>query len=118
MDELIERRKKTLKRPADVVKRCLDWNPQRACRTGRPNNTWSRTIVRKVVIARALGKQWREVKALAVTLLMSFAPLGVNFVCVKIYIFYLKLLANRRLALVSMVATLLSVGFVRILKRL
>ena len=68
MKPLIKRRKwnwigHTLRRPAgDIAKTALDWNPQGTRKRGRPKQTWKRSVVDE---ARAAGREWSEVKALA-----------------------------------------------------
>ncbi len=52
-----------LRRPeGDIAKYALDWNPQGSRKRGRPKISWRRTVINE---ARAAGKEWNEVKALA-----------------------------------------------------
>lgn len=68
MDLVIRRRKwnwigHTLRKPVDdIARQSLDWNPQGIRKRGRPKTTWKRTVVEE---AKAGGKEWREVTALA-----------------------------------------------------
>lgn len=45
-----------------IERRALDWNPQGSRKRGRLRNSWKRTVEEE---ARAMGKTWREIKALA-----------------------------------------------------
>jgi hypothetical protein len=46
----------------EIARQALEWNPQGRRKVGRPRMTWRRSVIME---AKARGKSWREVKALA-----------------------------------------------------
>jgi hypothetical protein len=48
------------KTPVDLTRQALEWNPQGKRRSGRPKNTWQRTMLEE---AKEINKTWAEIKA-------------------------------------------------------
>ncbi|KAJ8364105.1 hypothetical protein SKAU_G00129360 [Synaphobranchus kaupii] len=49
----------TLRKPADVTRQALDWNPQGKRRVGRPKQTWRRSVDSE---AKTTGLTWTQLK--------------------------------------------------------
>ena len=50
----------TLRKPSDIARQALEWNPQGKRGRGRPKNTWRRMVLEE---AKGISKTWAEIKA-------------------------------------------------------
>jgi hypothetical protein len=47
------------KEDGEILKAALLWNPQGSRKTGRPKNSWRRTVIKEA------GRSWNELRCLA-----------------------------------------------------